>query len=444
MDSPLLDVVCRQKAGMPAGVTSICSALPLVLEAALQEASQAGSLALIESTSNQVNQFGGYTGMRPFDFRALVAEAAAKIGLPPEQVMLGGDHLGPYPWRSEPAASAMEKACALARECVRAGYTKLHLDASMPLGGDAVTQGQPLPLELSAERTALLCRAAEEELHTAGRGATGFEPVYVIGTEVPVPGGVVDEGEAPTVTTPAELGRTVAGVEAAFKRHELSEAWQRVVAVVVQPGVEFGDRSIFPYDPERARLLVGALRGYPRLVFEGHSTDYQLPEDLRRMVTDGIAILKVGPALSFAMREGLFLLSHIEDDLRAGPGGEASGLPQALERVMRKRPEYWQSYYHGSESDIRFSLRYSLSDRIRYYWGDPEVGHARGMLISNLRARGIPLPLISQYFPAQAPRVQSGALTADPEALVRDRVRDVLRTYTFAVSGHAEEHVRPV
>jgi D-tagatose-1,6-bisphosphate aldolase subunit GatZ/KbaZ len=444
MDNPLLDVVRRQKAGIPAGSASICSALPLVLEAAMQEASQAGSLVLLESTCNQVNQFGGYTGMRPFDFRALVTAAAAKAGLSPEQVVLGGDHLGPYPWRSETAASAMEKACALARECVRAGYAKLHLDASMPLGGDAVAHGQPLPLELSAERTAMLCRAAEEELRAAGRGAAGFEPVYVIGTEVPVPGGVVDEGEAPAVTTPAELSRTVAAVEAAFKRHGLSEAWQRVVAVVVQPGVEFGDRSIFPYDPERARSLAAALRGYPRLVFEGHSTDYQLPEHLRRMVADGIAFLKVGPALSFAMREGLFLLSHIEDDLRAGLGGEASGLPQALERVMRKRPEHWQRYYHGSEADIRFSLLYSLSDRIRYYWGDPEVGRAREMLISNLRSRGIPLPLVSQYFPAQASRVLSGALAADPEALVRDRVRDVVRTYTFAVTGRAEEHSRPI
>ena len=444
MDNPLLDVVRRQKAGIPAGSASICSALPLVLEAAMQEASQAGSLVLLESTCNQVNQFGGYTGMRPFDFRALVTEAAAKTGPPPGQVVLGGDHLGPYPWRSEPAASAMEKACTLARECARAGYAKLHLDASMPLGGDAVAQGQALPLELSAERTALLCRAAEEELRAAGSGAQGFEPVYVIGTEVPVPGGVVDEGEAPTVTTPAELGRTVAAVEAAFKRHGLSEAWQRVIAVVVQPGVEFGDRSIFPYDPVRARPLAVALRGYPRLVFEGHSTDYQLPENLRRMVADGIAILKVGPALSFAMREALFLLSHIEDDLRAGHGGESSGLPQALERVMRKHPEHWQSYYHGSESDIRFSLMYSLSDRIRYYWGDPEVGRARQTLISNLRSRGIPFPLISQYFPAQAPRVSRGALTADPEELARDRIRDVLRTYTSAVSGGAEDHARPV
>jgi D-tagatose-1,6-bisphosphate aldolase subunit GatZ/KbaZ len=334
----------------------------------------------------------------------------------------------------------MEKACALARACAAAGYGKLHLDASMPLGDDAVARGKALDIELAAERTALLCQAAEEELRAdapggAARAAGAPLPVYVIGTEVPVPGGVAGEGDAPTVTTPAELARTVEAVHEAFRRRGLSEAWERVIAVVVQPGVEFGDSSIFRYDPARARPLAAALLAYPRLVFEGHSTDYQLPGDLRRMVADGIAILKVGPALSFAMREALFLLSLIEGDLGPGRGREASRLPRVLEEVMRRSPASWQGYYHGNDSDISFSLRYSLSDRARYYWGDPEVRRAREKLLSNLRDTGIPFPLVSQYFPAQAPRVLEGTLSADPVSLVRDRVRDVLRGYAYAVGG---------
>ena len=50
--------------------------------------------------------------------------------------MLGGDHLGPYVWRAEPADEAMAKARDLVRDYVAAGYTKIHLDASMRLGGD--------------------------------------------------------------------------------------------------------------------------------------------------------------------------------------------------------------------------------------------------------------------------------------------------------------------
>jgi D-tagatose-1,6-bisphosphate aldolase subunit GatZ/KbaZ len=432
VDRPLLEIVRRQKAGRHAGCPSICSALPLVLEAAIAEAAQAGTLALVESTSNQVNQFGGYTGMRPAEFRALVTGAASRAGLAPGSLVIGADHLGPYPWRGENAAAAMDKACALARECVRAGYEKIHLDASMPLGGDAVAAGQPLALEVSAERTALLCRAAEEEARAAGAGGEGARPVYVIGTEVPVPGGIVEEAEPPAVTTPAEMGLTVAAVQAAFRKHGLDDAWQRVIAVVVQPGVEFGDHAIFPYDPARAAPLAAALRGYPGLVFEGHSTDYQLPSALRAMVADGIAILKVGPALSFAMREGWFLLSHVEEALGARPAQEPS-VPAVMESVMRRRPQYWKGYYRGDDAAVSFSLRYSLSDRARYYWADPEVEKARAGLTARLRARGIPLPLVSQYFPAQAPRVLSGELSADPEALVRDRVRDVARAYTYAV-----------
>jgi D-tagatose-1,6-bisphosphate aldolase subunit GatZ/KbaZ len=427
VEHPLLAIVRRQKEGTPAGCASICSALPLVLDAAFAEARQAGTLALVESTSNQVNQFGGYTGMRPRDFAGMAAAAAARAGCAPESLLLGADHLGPYPWRSEPARDAMKKACALARECVRAGYAKLHLDASMPLGGDTAGHRQPLDVDVAAERTALICRAAEEELRAAGSAAP---PLYVIGTEVPVPGGIVREGEAPSVTTPAELARTVTAVQEAFRRHGLTDAWQRVIAVVVQPGVEFGDRTIFPYDPRKAAPLAAALGDYPGLVFEGHSTDYQLPAALRRMVADGIAILKVGPALSFAMREGYFLLSHIQAELGVRP---AQGLPEVLKTVMRRRPEHWKGYYHGSPGDIDFSLRYSLSDRARYYWADPAVEAARVSLVEDLRSRVIPLALLSQYLPAQAARVQAGELSADPEALVADRVRDVLRGYTRAL-----------
>jgi D-tagatose-1,6-bisphosphate aldolase subunit GatZ/KbaZ len=428
-EHPLLAIVRRQKEGTPAGCASICSAQPLVLEAALREAREAGTIALVESTSNQVNQFGGYTGMRPADFAGMAAAAAARAGCGTESLLLGGDHLGPYPWRSEPAHAAMEKAGALVRECVRAGYAKLHLDASMPLGGDAAGHRQPLELEVAAERTALLCRAAEEELRARG---SAVPPLYVIGTEVPVPGGIAREGEAPAVTTPAELAGTVTAVRAAFLRQGLADAWQRVFAVVVQPGVEFGDRTIFPYDPQKAAPLAAALGDYPGLLFEGHSTDYQLPAALLRMVADGFAILKVGPALTFAMREGWFLLSHIQAELGGRPA-QGTGLPDVLKTVMRRRPEHWKGYYHGSPGDIDFSLRYSLSDRARYYWADPAVEAARAALVADLRTRGIPLPLISQYLPAQAARVQGGEFSADPEALVADRVRDVVRAYTFAV-----------
>ena len=78
MNDPLASLVNRHRNGESVGITSICSANPLVLEATMREAGAgaAGGPLLVEATSSQVNQDGGYTGMRPPDFRDLVHAAA--------------------------------------------------------------------------------------------------------------------------------------------------------------------------------------------------------------------------------------------------------------------------------------------------------------------------------------------------------------------------------
>ena len=101
----LLEMVAAQKGGEPRGVFSVCSANPYVLDAALGTADDLGTTLLVEATSNQVNQEGGYTGATPADFAGALHERALAAGLPPDRVLFGGDHLGPHPWSSEPAAS---------------------------------------------------------------------------------------------------------------------------------------------------------------------------------------------------------------------------------------------------------------------------------------------------------------------------------------------------
>ena len=174
--SGLEAVVRANRAGEGRGIYSLCSAHPLVLEACIDQALADGGPLLVEATCNQVNQEGGYTGMQAADFRRFVTGLATARGLPAERLILGGDHLGPNPWRHEPADAALAKAEALVRSYVEAGFTKIHLDASMGCAGDP----EPLPPELIAARAARLALAGE---------AAGGRPVYVIGTEVPVPGG---------------------------------------------------------------------------------------------------------------------------------------------------------------------------------------------------------------------------------------------------------------
>ncbi|MFW6333646.1 MAG: class II D-tagatose-bisphosphate aldolase non-catalytic subunit, partial [Desulfosalsimonas sp.] len=148
----------RQRKAEIAGIYSICSSHRMVLEAAFTQAGKDESPLLIEATCNQVNQFGGYSGMIPADFADYIYSMAGRIGFDRKKLMIGGDHLGPYVWKSEPAENAMKKAEKLISDCIRAGYAKIHLDASMPLGDDNTEQ---ISHELSAQRTARLCRAAE-------------------------------------------------------------------------------------------------------------------------------------------------------------------------------------------------------------------------------------------------------------------------------------------
>ncbi len=97
--------------------------------------------------------------MTPSEFVAYVSGIAQETGFSTDQLILGGDHLGPNVWKNEPAAVALEKSKTLVREYVQAGFTKIHLDASMPLGDDP--EGA-LDVELIARRTAQLVKYAEE------------------------------------------------------------------------------------------------------------------------------------------------------------------------------------------------------------------------------------------------------------------------------------------
>ncbi len=418
-------LVQRNRAGEPVGLPSICSAEPIVLGAAMSVALREGSDVCIESTCNQVNQFGGYTGMTPSAFRAHLGGMAERLGLPASRVVLGGDHLGPWPWRDEPTASAMDKARALVRDCTLAGYTKIHLDASMPCADDP---GPVLDEEVATGRTAELCRVAEDALSELGDDATS--PVYVVGTEVPVPGGEQADASGVAVSRAEDVERTVAMTRGALEREGLRAAWERVIAVVAQPGVEFGDDVVFDYDRERARALSTAIEGVDRLVFEAHSTDYQTPMALRQMVEDHFAILKVGPWLTFAMREALFGLEAIERELI--PDAERSHLAETLERVMVEHPEHWRSYYRGDEAALRLARAFSYSDRCRYYWPRPELREAMDRMFANLTRRTIPPTLLSQFLPRAYEAVRTRASAPEPRALVRRAVEDVLGVYAEA------------
>jgi len=413
--------------GASSGIASYCTANALVIEALLQHSRKTQQPVLIEATANQVNQYGGYTGMTPQDFANFVYQIAEQTGSSRDLILLGGDHLGPLTFKDLPEEEAMKEAKELVSAYVKAGFTKIHLDTSMKLRSDAADL--PLTTKTIAERGAVLYQACMEAFSQMG-GAEAQKPVFIIGSEVPIPGGATEEEDGVSVTKAADFIETVETYRTVFQEHGIVDAWENIIAVVVQPGVEFGDSQVFFYNRTDAASLCDRLKEYPTLVFEGHSTDYQTKEKLKEMMEDGIAILKVGPALTFRLREALFLLSLMEAELL--PKERQARFIEVLEEVMLAEPGNWINHYHGSTEAMGLARKYSYSDRCRYYLTNPSVQDAINKLFQNLAEIKIPLNLLHQYLPNQYEKVVRGELANHPRQLVCDAVLEVVSTYEYA------------
>jgi D-tagatose-bisphosphate aldolase class II non-catalytic subunit len=406
----LTEVIARNRSGQGGGLPSWCTAHPQTLAVILRSYRDDSAPILIEATCNQVNQFGGYAGMTPTDFVAFVQTIARSEGVDPARLILGGDHLGPNPWKSEPAPQAMAKARDMVAAYVAAGFSKIHLDASMACGGEALTEPE------MASRAAELCAVAE-----ATRPGV---PHYVIGTEVPVPGGETSHQDQLAVTTPEAARRTHALHRTAFAARGLEAAFARVIAVVVQPGVDFGNAQIMAYDRPRAVELSAAALTLDGPLYEAHSTDYQTESALSALVQDHFAILKVGPELTFAYRQAVMALEHLESLMDL----PASGITSALLSAMRARPGDWRAYVPPGPDEERLML-YGLSDRLRYYWPDPAVQSALVRLTATLSSANPPPGLMAQ--------VTGGLVdaTANPDTLVDRMVGAVVRKYRAAAQS---------
>jgi D-tagatose-1,6-bisphosphate aldolase subunit GatZ/KbaZ len=436
----LNEIIAAQKRGESRGIYSICSYSRYAIESAVQLALEDEGVVLVESTCNQVNQFGGYTGMTPSSFRDYVTDIADSMGLPLDRVVLGGDHLGPFPFKEEASEVAMAKAREMVRQYALSGCTKIHLDTSMRLADDPGDASTPLDPHVIADRCAELCGAAEA-VHSEREPGNGRStaPLFVIGTEVPPPGGSDEADEELPITSATDLKETIRVTREAFSRHGLQDAWKRVVAVVVEPGVGHGDHTVVDYDREKATHLASVIADFPELVLEGHTTDYQRPRALKEMVEDGIAILKVGPALTYAARETIFMLERMEEELLGDdPAVELSRFSDTLDDAMVQHPRHWRAYYHGTARDVQFARKYSLFDRARYYLTEESVDASLDRLLANLRSTDIPLPLISQFLPCQHAKLREGSLAKDPEVFIRDRIMEILRAYSYAV-GNREQ-----
>lgn len=140
----------------------------------------------------------------------------------------------------------------------------------------------------------------------------------------------------------------------------MTNAFLRVIGLVVQPGIEFGNHNIIRYDRAKAQGLAAVLNGFPALVFEAHPTDYQGAASLCELVSDSFAILKIGPELTFSLRERLYALDLIASDLVINYGERA--LMKRMETLTLNRRGDWHRDYYGTKATRHMLRHYALSD----------------------------------------------------------------------------------
>jgi D-tagatose-bisphosphate aldolase class II non-catalytic subunit len=414
MTRALRDIVADNRRGIRHGIPSYCTAHPDVLRAILRCYRDDDAPILIEATCNQVNQFGGYTGMQPVDFRSFIHGLAAETGIDTARIILGGDHLGPNPWKKERAEVAMARAAELVRGYVQAGFSKIHLDASMACADDA-----GLDVTEIARRAAALCRVAED-------AAEGRALAYVIGTEVPTPGGETETIDHLAVTDPGSVAAVLDAHRQAFAAQGLEEALARVIGIVVQPGVDFGNNQVVAFDRSKAGGLSGALNGFAGIVFEAHSTDYQSGTALADLVDCHFAILKVGPELTTAYREAVVAMAQIESWLPGAP----SNILAVLQQVMESDPRHWIDYIANDNRAAAMRI-FGLSDRLRYYWPQPAIQDALRHLRANIDAAEPEIGLLTQYVGGAEQR--DGLSTS--EATIQAKVGAVVARYRAACNA---------
>ena len=413
MPDILRDVIARSRAGEVVAIPSICSAHPEVLRASLALAERLDRPIVIEATSNQVNQEGGYTGQHPADFAAMVTKLAREVGASSDRIVLGGDHLGPQAWRAGPPDVAMAKAAEMVAAYVAAGFTKIHLDCSEGCAGEPAQLGDAQ----AAERAAALAAACHE---AAADPAT---LLYVVGTEVPPPGGARADEEGDIVPTQPGAARATLDAHAeAFHAAGLRDDIAQIGGLVVQPGVEFSPMQVHHLPPERDPGLREATRGWT-ICLEAHSTDYQRPGAYRRLAELGFGFQKVGPALTFAWRQAIYAL----DILRGLAGWGPPIVQPVMERLMLDDPGKWRGHYHGDEAETRIARHFGLADRIRYYWPHPDARRAVIALREDLDGRRLAGPLLAQVFDGRTLEMTGGDFT--PNALITAEVQRALRPY---------------
>lgn len=386
MTNHLLQIVRAVRQQIGPAIPAVASVLPDVIAAGLRQAREHGLPALIEAPAEEVNQFGGHSGLTPADFAALVQDVAHSHGLDAVPLILGADGLGPGLWPGLDPSAAMTHAERMVADFAAAGFNRLQFHA------------------LDAPGIARLVSVAET--HAPPR----HPPVYAL----PAGG-----DPASSVTSPEDLAEALTRHEAAFAEADLAGAWRRVHTMSVRFGMGFTPAHVERFDIEQPDQLSAVLRDHDRIALEAEAVDYQSARVCADLTRRNVAVLKLGPSLSFAWREALYGLSHVHAWSEGGPH-----ISERMEALMLADPAMWQQDGRGPAGHSRLLRHFGFTDRIRHYWS--KAGAELAALCDSMEASGLHLPLLLQYLPPETLARAARLDLAPAQAILQAQVEQAL------------------
>jgi len=346
---------------------SFCTSNFDVIKAIILYAKVKNLPILIESTSSQVNQFGGYTNNKPYQFKNKIFKICSELNYPKKKIMLGADHLGPFPWLEYKGLTAWKNSINLLKSCIKSNYKKIHIDTCY----DLKDQKKLSKKDIIKKSLDLFKIAKKKNIF------------FVFGTETPFPGSMsnLKEGFTKVETLKKEVN--------IYLKYFKTINYKSRFAYVIEPRMSF---SHFKSSKPKILLLKKHVDFSKKknFFFEAHSTDYQSQSVLRKLVLNNFKFLKVGPELTFFFLKAILAMEKIEKDFSKY---KKSKITKVLLLNMNKYPTYWQKYYKGSKSYIQKLLLQSQLDRIRYYWDKKEVSKSIFLLKKNINKLKINLIL---------------------------------------------------
>lgn len=302
---------------------------------------------LIECTSNQVNQYGGYTNKTPKKFIKEIDLLRKKFNIKKNKLFLGADHMGPLPWKNNTSKVAIKNSIKLIETLLNENFCKIHIDTSIRCNDDLIFNN-----DVIFSRTKEILEQAKIKKKIKNK-------FLITGSEVPLSGS--GDSRKNILTTTKHIKDDHEQLMKIFNKSQLLK--NKIFGLVVEPGMKFMHHSIKKPDLQKFndKYLYSKKNNF---VFEAHSTDYQPYNILRKLVENNFKFLKVGPELTYNYSRSLFFMENIEKKLFTK---NKSSIKNNIFKLMIKNKKYWISYYKTNKKKI---LLESKLDRMRYYLND--------------------------------------------------------------------------